>query len=84
MPYAVDDAVDLAFVLALDERVRLVEPSRVLLALSGEPQKPESRRNLDRLIAAGATLVGASQADVLNAVDQQARTAGRHGVLVVA
>lgn len=84
VPYAVDDAVDLAFVLALDERVRLVEPSRVLLALSGEPQKSESRRNLERLIAAGATLTGASQADVLNAVDQQARTARRNGVLIVA
>src|SRR5262245_35718830 len=47
--YAVDDAVDLAVVLALDERVRLVPPSRVILALSGEPQKPESRKNLERL-----------------------------------
>src|SRR5947209_14431412 len=37
--YAVDDAVDLAFVLALDERVRLVDPGRVVLALSGEDRK---------------------------------------------
>jgi hypothetical protein len=82
--YAVDDAVDLAFVFALDGRVRLIDPSRVILALSGEPQKPESQENLDRLKAAGAQVRTAGQADVLNALDEQARAATKNGMLVIA
>jgi len=39
--------------LTLDERVHLAHPSRVILALSGDPQKPEARKNLERLVAAG-------------------------------
>ena len=45
--YAVDDAIDLASVLALDRKVSLVTPRRVVLALSGTPQKPESQQRLD-------------------------------------
>lgn len=81
--YAVDAAIDLAFVLALDERVRLVEADRVVLALSGEPQKPESQRNLKRLIAAGAQVRAAGQVDILTALDEQARAVGERGVLVI-
>ncbi len=81
--YAVDDAVDLAFVFALDERVRLVDPGRVVLALSGEPQKPESQQNLDRLVAAGAKVRPAGQADIITALEEQVRAAGRNGVLVI-
>lgn len=54
--YAVDDAVDLAFVLAMDRRARLIDPARVILALSGEPQKQQSQENLGRLRAAGAQI----------------------------
>jgi len=82
--YAVDDAADLACVVALDDRVRLVDPSRVILALSGEPQKEESRRNLRRLIAAGAHVRSATAADILNALDEQSRTVGKRGVLIFA
>jgi len=82
--YAVDDAVDLAFVLALDERVRLVDPGRVVLALSGEPQKKESKQNLNALIAAGATRTAATQSDILVQLEEQARAAGPNGALIVA
>ena len=82
--YAVDDAVDLACVLALGEQVRLVDPSRVILALSGEPQKPDSRRSLERLVAAGAQVRSAAGPDVLNALDEQSRAAGAKGVLIFA
>jgi hypothetical protein len=81
--YAVDDAVDLAFVLALDERVRLVDPGRVVLALSGEPQKEESKQNLNALLAAGATRAPATQSDILTLLERQARAAGPNGVLVL-
>jgi uncharacterized caspase-like protein len=82
--YAVDDAIDLATVLALDEHVRLVEPSRVVLALSGEPQKSDSRRNLERLVAAGARIRSAGGPDILNVLDEQSRAAGKNGVLILA
>lgn len=82
--YAVDDAVDLAFVLSLEGRRPLVEPTRVLLALSGEPQKPESRERLAKLVAEGARTRRAEQADVINALEEQANAAGDNGMFIVA
>jgi hypothetical protein len=81
--YAVDDAVDLASVLALDTKVRLVTPGRVVLALSGTPQKPESQQRLDELVAAGATVTPANQADILTMIARQAGLAGREGLLIL-
>lgn len=81
--YAVDDAIDLAFALALDRNVRLVEPSHVLLALSGEPVKAESQQHLDALIAAGATQIEARHIEILDALREQARHVGRDGMLLV-
>lgn len=52
VPYAVDDAVDLAHLFALE--LGLIAPAWVVLLLSGEPQKPESRQRLAALLAAGA------------------------------
>src|SRR5690242_12358245 len=54
VPYAVDDAVDLAYQFSLDQRSSLVPPRRVVLALSGKPQKEESKRRLEELLAAEA------------------------------
>lgn len=82
--YAVDDAIDLAFVLAIDRKPRLVEPQRVILALSGDPHKPESQRNLEALIAAGAAVQPAGHSDVLTLLERQSRVAGRDGILIVA
>jgi hypothetical protein len=81
--YAVDDAIDLAFVFALDRNVRLVDAGRVILALSGEPQKTESQQKLDALRAAGATVRGAGETDVLALLERQARSVGRKGILIV-
>lgn len=81
--YAVDDAIDLASVLALDGEVNLVTPRRVVLALSGTPQKPESQQRLDQLIAAGATVSAASQADILTLLARQAGLAGKEGLLIL-
>src|SRR5438128_7050913 len=47
--YAVDDAIGLAYAFAIEPRSRLVDPSHVVLALSGEPQKDESRTRLETL-----------------------------------
>jgi Caspase domain len=81
--YAVDDAIDLASVLALDRNVSLVTPRRVVLALSGTPQKPASQQRLDQLIAAGATVSPASQADILTLLARQAGLAGKEGLLIL-
>ena len=84
VPYAVDDAIDLAYVLVLDERVRLITAHRVILAISGIPRKPESQHRLNTLMAAGVQVRSAGQADVLDALDKQARTAGKNGALFIA
>jgi hypothetical protein len=84
VPYAADDAVDLAYLFALDPQVtRLVPPERVVLALSGAPQKEESRRRLEQLKAAGAQLEDADQSDIIKLTRQQAALAGRGGILIL-
>ncbi|NJL29938.1 MAG: hypothetical protein HC897_19600 [Thermoanaerobaculia bacterium] len=52
VPFAVDDAVDLAFVFSVE--LGLIRPERCVLALAGEPCKPQSAERLARLLAAGA------------------------------
>jgi hypothetical protein len=81
--YGVDDAVDLAYFVAVDADPRLVEPNRVVLALAGEPQKPESKRRLDALLAAGAVRRFASQSDILSLLEDQSRAVGSRGILIV-
>jgi hypothetical protein len=83
VPYAVDDAVDLAYVLAMDHTPALVRPARVVLALSGRPQKEESTRRLERLKAAGAVVREARHEDILKLLRQQANAVGKNGLLIV-
>lgn len=79
--FAVDDAVDLSYASAIE--LQLVQPSRVVLALSGAPHKQESKDRLQKLKDAGAQQVNTSQESILQAVQQQARAAGKHGLLIV-
>lgn len=85
VPFAVDDAVDLAYVFAFDRRVCLVPPRRVVLVLSGRvPVKPESREHLRALREAGADIrFRAEAADILAALREQTARAGREGLLIV-
>ena len=82
--YAVDDAVDLAFELTLSKQPALVDPKRVILALSGEPQKSESQQKLRDLLAAGATRKPAGQSDIINLLESQSRSVGASGILIAA
>jgi len=82
VPYAVDDAVDLAYLFSIE--LGLIPPGRLILALSGEVQKHESRRRLKTLIEAGALTHGASQAEFYSTLLRQARTAHGRGIFVVA
>src|SRR6185436_14713334 len=84
VPYAVDDAVDLAWRFALDQRVGLIPPRQVALVLSGLPQKDESKRRLAELKDAGARVVyGATTGDILYLLKEQAARAGDEGLLVL-
>jgi hypothetical protein len=82
--YAVDDAVDLAFELTLTRQPALVDPKRVVLALSGEPQKAESQEKLRALLGAGVTRKSAGQSDILNLLESQSRLVGSGGILIAA
>ena len=84
VPYAVDDAVDLAYVFALERRVSLVPPRRVVLALSGRPVKPQSRERLRALREAGADVRAADAAGIRTALREQTALAGRDGILILA
>jgi len=81
--YAVDDAVDLAYTLSLDPGISLVQPRNLVLALSGETMKAESRLRLSRLVDAGATVAPATRDEVLALLHRQADRAGRDGMLIV-
>ena len=81
VPFAVDDAIDLAHLFALDDRVHLVDPRRVVIALSGEAVKPESQHRLRELKAAGARVTNAEH--IFELLEQQAAIADRNGLLIV-
>jgi hypothetical protein len=84
VPYAIDDAVDLAYELSMAQARPLVPPTRVVLALSGgEPRKPASSRRLKALIAAGAVRRRATQSIIIQLLDRQTRAVGRDGLLIV-
>jgi hypothetical protein len=83
VPYAVDDAVDLAYMFALDCRVKLVRPRNVVLALAGDPQKDESKKRLRELKEAGALEVHADQGRILEVLKAQADLAGPDGMLIL-
>jgi Caspase domain len=82
VPYAVDDAVDLAYRFSLNQRSSLIPPRRVVVAISGRPQKPESQQRLRELKEAGARITGATSGDILNLLQEQAAAAGTRGLLV--
>jgi len=84
VPYAVDDAVDLAFELTMNPQRILVAPQRVVLALSGEPQKEESQEKLRQLLASGASRSAAGHSDILKQLDLQSRAVEPNGIFIAA
>ena len=83
VPYAVDDAVDLAHKLSLGPRTSLIPPRRVVLALSGRPQKDESQRRLRELKDAGARVERATSGDIHNLLKEQVAQTGPNGLIVL-
>ena len=81
VPFAVDDAIDLAHLFVLE--LALIDPRHVTLALSGEPQKPESVARLRRLVDAGAIKDEASLTKIYKQLERRSGQTGAHGLLVV-
>jgi len=84
VPYACDDAVDLAHRFVFNQRVALLPPRRVVVVISGMPQKQESKQRLRELEQAGAHIVrNAAAADILDRLKEQAARAGDEGLFVL-
>jgi hypothetical protein len=81
VPFAVDDAVDLAHLFAFE--LVLVTPGRVVLALSGDPEKDSSKGKLAALKQAGARIVPARKSKILQHLWQQSKAAGTDGLFLV-
>ncbi len=81
VPYAVDDAVDLAHLLVLD--LELIAPGRAILALEGEPWKSETRQRLQALLAAGVSRQAAGYTAIHRQLEEQRALAGPKGLFVV-
>lgn len=81
VPYAVDDAVDLAHLFALE--LQLVTPKKVVLAISGEPQKTDSQNRLTALKDAGARVTRANQSKILRYLHWQSKTVEVDGLFLV-
>ena len=80
--FAADDAVDLAYTLAMENN-DLLRPSRVTIALSGNPSKGDSKERLRLLKAAGARVVMVDAAeDIRQLLHEQAALAGRGGLFI--
>lgn len=81
--YAVDDAVDLAHLVSIELQPALVDPAAVTLALAGSPQKEDSRRKLEALKHAGATVEEARHETILKLLRRQANAVGGNGLLIL-
>lgn len=78
--YAVNDAVDLAYALSVEQG--LLPTDQVLLLLSGEPEGDSTER-LRILEAKGARRFTATQADIYSHVERQSRNVEEGGLFVL-
>lgn len=81
LQFAVDDAVDLAFLFSYE--LELIPPTRVHLALSGQTQKPETADRLEWLLAEGAVRGGARSTELYRLVHDLAQKTGPGGVWIL-
>ncbi len=76
--FAVDDAIDLAFLFSCE--LELILPARINLALAGIPRKPETEDKLEWLRNAGAGRVEARGLSVERMALELGRTTGENGL----
>lgn len=80
VPFAVDDAVDLAYLFTLE--LGLVLPEHTALLLAGEPRKPDSMQRLARLVERGSSRRNARTADIYRALGQLTRGTEEGGLFI--
>src|SRR5260221_2148601 len=83
VPFAVDDAIDLAYAFAVEPKATLLKPRHVILALSGAPHKRKTLEHLHELQAAGAIVGHATSGDIFACLRKQAEHVGRDGIFIV-
>ena len=81
VPYAVDDAVDLAHLFVFE--LELIDPKKVVLLLAGQPQKPESQKRLDELLAAAVPKASPGVAAIYDHCYRLGQATERSGLFVV-
>jgi hypothetical protein len=81
VPYAADDAVDLAHLFSLE--LHLIAPGKVVLALSGEPQKWVSKKRLHNLESQGAARKSPTRSEVIRQLQQLRTSSGSGGLVLV-
>lgn len=81
VPFAADDAVDLAYLFTVD--LKLILPANVTLALSGDPQKAESADRLKHLLELGVTRTNATYINLVSLLSRTALDAKQRGLLVM-
>src|ERR1051325_5660130 len=82
VPFAADDATDLAYLFA--NELRLLPPARTVLMVSGRPSKERSRRHLEELRrSAHVVLDDVDAKRVGEAIARQVPEVGPNGVLVL-
>ena len=81
VPYAADDAIDLAYLFASD--LKLIAANKLTLALSGDPIKEKSKRRLKTLLDAGARRTNARFTNLLRHITKTKNNAGEKGLLVI-
>ncbi len=79
--FAVDDAIDMAYMFSVN--LKLIQPRNVVLCITGEPRKKESRARLRTLLQTGAVMRLAEPSRIEGQLDQLARDSGTMGVFVV-
>ncbi|MBI1289880.1 hypothetical protein GC173_01365 [bacterium] len=81
IPYAVDDAVDLAWTFS--QRLALVPASNVVVAITGEPVKADSRGRLAEIKAAGGRVIPATAIGVQTEALSLSSKTGKNGIFVM-
>lgn len=81
IPYAVDDAVDMAHFYSL--HLKLINPKGTILCLAGTPKKEESRVRLQQLLSAGAVRQPPERNPIFELLSRASRESRPEGMLVV-
>ena len=81
VPYAVDDAVDLAHLFVVE--LELLDAAKAGLLLAGEPRKDKSKTRLETLLGLGVKRASARMPEVYREVQGLGLQTGRDGLFVL-